>query len=176
MFIGPNNAWGTFNAPKLPAFIINGTKLVNGTPWGGLPGGGTAKGTNPYTTVPDTGVTRSYDFVVKRATIAPDGVERDVLLINDQFPGPLIEANWGDTIEVTVTNELAAPEEGTSFHWHGLLQKDSQWMDGVPGIMQCPIAPGQTFTYSFTADLYGTSWYHSHYSAQYAGGLFGPMV
>lgn len=49
-------------------------------------------------------------------------------------------------------------------------------MDGVPAITQCPIPPGGSFTYSFTADLYGTSWYHSHYSAQYAAGLVGPMV
>jgi FtsP/CotA-like multicopper oxidase with cupredoxin domain len=49
-------------------------------------------------------------------------------------------------------------------------------MDGVPGVQQCPIAPGKTFTYAFQADLYGTSWYHSHYSAQYVGGLFGPMI
>ena len=43
-------------------------------------------------------------------------------------------------------------------------------------MQQCPIAPGQSLTYTFNADLYGTSWYHSHYSAQYAGGLFGPMI
>jgi FtsP/CotA-like multicopper oxidase with cupredoxin domain len=49
-------------------------------------------------------------------------------------------------------------------------------MDGVPGVQQCPIPPGGSFTYTFIADLYGTSWYHSHYSAQYAGGLIGPMV
>lgn len=49
-------------------------------------------------------------------------------------------------------------------------------MDGVPGVQQCPIPPNGTFTYTFLADLYGTSWYHSHYSAQYAGGLIGPMV
>jgi FtsP/CotA-like multicopper oxidase with cupredoxin domain len=49
-------------------------------------------------------------------------------------------------------------------------------MDGVPGVQQCPIPPGGVFTYTFTADLYGTSWYHSHYTAQYASGLFGPMV
>lgn len=49
-------------------------------------------------------------------------------------------------------------------------------MDGVPGVQQCPIPPGGSFTYTFTADLYGTSWYHSHYSAQYAGGLVGPMI
>jgi FtsP/CotA-like multicopper oxidase with cupredoxin domain len=51
-----------------------------------------------------------------------------------------------------------------------------RWMDGVPGVQQCPIPPGGSFTYSFLADLYGSSWYHSHYSAQYAGGLFGPMI
>ena len=31
-------------------------------------------------------------------------------------------------------------------------------------------------SYRFRADLYGTSWYHSHYSAQLAGGLLGPMI
>jgi FtsP/CotA-like multicopper oxidase with cupredoxin domain len=41
---------------------------------------------------------------------------------------------------------------------------------------QCPIAPGQTLTYSFVADLYGSSWWHSHYSAQYAAGAFGAMI
>lgn len=49
-------------------------------------------------------------------------------------------------------------------------------MDGVPGVQQCPIPPGGSFTYTFLADSYGTSWYHSHYSAQYAAGLFGPMI
>lgn len=97
-------------------------------------------------------------------------------MINGQFPGPTIEANWGDTIQVTVHNQIAGPEEGTSLHWHGILQKKSPWMDGVPGIQQCPISPGGSFTYSFQADLYGTSWYHSHYSAQYADGLLGPMI
>lgn len=40
----------------------------------------------------------------------------------------------------------------------------------------CPIAPGESFVYRFQADLYDSSWWHSHYSAQYAGGLFGPMI
>jgi FtsP/CotA-like multicopper oxidase with cupredoxin domain len=52
----------------------------------------------------------------------------------------------------------------------------NRWMDGVPGVSQCPIPPEGTFTYSFIADLYGTTWYHSHYSAQYASGLIGPLV
>merc|ERR1712137_1015821 len=49
-------------------------------------------------------------------------------------------------------------------------------MDGVPSVNQCPIAPGSSFTYSFQAELYGSSWYHAHYSSQYAGGLLGPMI
>ena len=40
----------------------------------------------------------------------------------------------------------------------------------------CPIAPGKTFTYTFQAELYGSTWYHSHYSTQYASGLTGPIV
>lgn len=43
-------------------------------------------------------------------------------------------------------------------------------------VSQCPIAPEKSYTYSFTADQYGTSWYHSHYSAQYADGTFGAMI
>lgn len=103
-------------------------------------------------------------------------MERSSLLVNGGFPGPTIEANWGDTIQVTVTNSITGPEEGTALHWHGLRQVGTPYEDGVPGIAQCPIAPGQTFTYSFNADLYGTSWYHSHYSAQYAGGMIGAMI
>jgi len=75
--------------------------------------------------------------------------------------GPLIEANWGDWFEITVINDLA--DEGTTIHWHGLRQAQSPEMDGVPSLSQCPIAPGQSFTYRFQAEVYGSSWYHSHY-------------
>ena len=111
-----------------------------------------------------------------RGLIAPDGVNKTALLINNQFPGPLLEANWGDTIQVTVHNRISGPEEGTALHWHGILHQESPWMDGVPAIDQCPIAPGKSFTYLFKASQYGSSWYHSHYSAQYVNGIVGPMV
>jgi FtsP/CotA-like multicopper oxidase with cupredoxin domain len=90
--------------------------------------------------------------------------------------GPLLEANWGDTFQITVSNQITSPEEGTLLHWHGLLHKGAPWNDGVPAVDLCPIAPGKSFTYTFKADLYGTSWWHSHYSAQLANGLMGPMV
>lgn len=47
---------------------------------------------------------------------------------------------------------------------------------GVPGVSQCPIAPGSSFTYRFRASEYGTSWWHSHYSAQWTAGVFGPLI
>lgn len=125
---------------------------------------------------PYTGTVRSYDFTVGRAKLAPDGVEKEMLLVNGQFPGPTITANWGDTIQVTVHNNISGPSEGTAIHYHGFLQSTSQWSDGVPGISECPIAPGQTRVYTFQAQLYGSSWWHSHYSAQYADGAFGPIV
>jgi FtsP/CotA-like multicopper oxidase with cupredoxin domain len=90
--------------------------------------------------------------------------------------GPLLEANWGDTFEITVENNLFDPAEGTLLHWHGLFQHSTPWYDGVPAVDMCPIAPGRSFKYRFKADVYGTSWWHSHYDAQYVDGLWGPMV
>ena len=49
-------------------------------------------------------------------------------------------------------------------------------MDGVNGVTQCPIAPGDYFVYKFNITQYGSSWYHSHYSVQYADGAVGPMT
>ncbi|KAI9148764.1 extracellular dihydrogeodin oxidase/laccase-like protein [Paramyrothecium foliicola] len=126
--------------------------------------------------LPDTGVVRRYNFTVARGTRSPDGVSKHMILVNDQFPGPLIEADWGDTIEVTVHNGIRDPDEATSIHWHGLAQRDTPWYDGVPSVTQCPIAPGETFVYRFRPEEFGTSWYHTHFSAQYIDGAFGPMV
>ncbi|OQO03485.1 hypothetical protein B0A48_10149 [Cryoendolithus antarcticus] len=161
---------GTFHAPKYPHWISgDGTPLPQGRPWGPR----TCGNTDPYKDPPHTGMTRYYDFHVTKQIVSPDGVNRSAIVINGAFPGPTIEANWGDWIEVVVHNDM---QEGTSLHWHGLLQKETPWFDGVPSVQQCPIAPGSTLTYRFRADLYGSSWYHSHFSAQAAGGLFGSMI
>lgn len=156
-------------ANMLPDFLSD-NPMPKGSPWGSA----TANNTNYYDTWPDTGVTRRYEWTVAKGACAPDGVEMPCVLVNNQFPGPLIEANWGDNIEITVTNNLE--DEGVAIHLHGFLQKNTQWMDGVPGVSQCPIAPGKTFTYKTRAQLYGSAWYHSHYDAQSASGLYGPIV
>jgi len=96
------------------------------------------------------------------------------MLFNNQYPGPTIRANWGDTVQVTVKNSLQ--DNGTSIHWHGLRQLGTTSQDGVNGITECPLAPGDTKVYTFKATQFGTSWYHSHYSSQYGDGAVGAII
>jgi len=95
-------------------------------------------------------------------------------LINGQYPGPTIVANWGDTISITVKNSMQY--NGTSMHWHGLRQLNTCGSDGVNGLTECPLAPGYSKTYTFLATQFGTSWYHSHHSSQYGLGVIGSIV
>nr|AHZ58333.1 laccase [Auricularia auricula-judae]AHZ58334.1 laccase [Auricularia auricula-judae] len=130
--------------------------------------------TNYYNDGPDTGKTVVYYLQITNTTLAPDGVSRQVLTINGTIPGPTITANWGDRLEIHVSN--AMKDNGTSIHWHGIRQLQNSINDGVNGVTECPLAPGQTKVYSFKATQYGTSWYHSHYSAQYGDGVWGAIV
>ncbi|KAL4934678.1 multicopper oxidase [Aspergillus undulatus] len=120
--------------------------------------------TDYYETVPDTGVVREYWFNIENTTAAPDGVEMPVQLINGSFPGPTIIADWGDTVVVHLRNSLQS--NGTGLHFHGIRQNWTSGMDGVPSITQCPIAPGDSYTYRWRAVQYGTGWYHSHFYVQ----------
>ncbi|KAH7350933.1 laccase precursor [Rhexocercosporidium sp. MPI-PUGE-AT-0058] len=131
--------------------------------------------TDWYEMVPETGVTREYWLSVQNATMALDGYNRlQVLSFNGTVPGPLIWADWGDNLIIHVTNNLE--HNGTSIHWHGMRQLGTGEFDGVPGVTQCPIAPGDTYTYKFQATQYGSTWYHSHLITQYGDGLQGPMI
>lgn len=75
---------------------------------------------------------------------------------------------------VHVTNNI--PDNGTTIHWHGVRQLNSVGQDGVPGVTQCPIAPNEELTYNFKITQYGSTWYHSHFTLQYADGLYGGLV
>lgn len=77
-------------------------------------------------------------------------------------------------IQVTLKNSVLV--NGTGIHWHGIRQLGSCPQDGVPGITECPLAPGDTKTYTFKATQFGTTWYHSHFSSSYADGAFGAVV
>lgn len=132
--------------------------------------------TDPETTVPDTGVTVEYYFDLTDVTVAPDGVSRTAQAINGSIPGPTIYANWGDTVVVHVTNSLTTSDNGTSIHFHGIWQKDTNDQDGVSSITQCPTAPGETTTYTWRATQHGSTWYHSHFALQAWEGVFGGIV
>ena len=108
---------------------------------------------------PNTGKTVSYTLEIANITLAPDGHAREVLAVNGQYPGPTIRANWGDTLEITVKNNLQY--NGTSMHWHGIRQWHTNEMDGTNGVTECPLAPGQSRTYTFLCTQFGTTWYHS---------------
>jgi len=96
-------------------------------------------------------------------------------LINDMYPGPLIEANENDTVVVNVVNNLLG--EGLTIHWHGIHQHGTPWADGSVGVAQAPIMPGQNFTYTFKAFPPGTHWWHSHMDALQADkGIKGPII
>lgn len=119
---------------------------------------------------------RYYHFTITRNYHSPDGVNSSLILVNGAYPGPTIEANLSDTFVIRAENNITCPESGTALHWHGLFHRENPWMDGVPSVTMCPIAPGSSFTYTFKADRAGTSWWHSHYSSQLSGGLFGAMI
>jgi len=89
---------------------------------------------------------REYEFTITEGGGKPDGVHRQMMLINGEFPGPLIEINEGDELSVKVVNKAS---NATAIHWHGIFQNGTNWMDGAAGITQCPIAPGHSFQYRF---------------------------
>lgn len=102
-----------------------------------------------------------------------DGTLTKVWSYNGTVPGPEIRMNIGETLRVNFTNSL--PQE-TTVHWHGMRVPNA--MDGVPGVTQDPIAPGDTFVYTFTPKDVGTFWFHPHVktSEQMEKGLYGTVI
>jgi FtsP/CotA-like multicopper oxidase with cupredoxin domain len=92
---------------------------------------------------------------------------------NGQTPGPVIEAVEGDRVRFLVTNKLP---EHTTVHWHGLFLPSG--MDGVGGLNQPQIAPGETWAYEFTLKNWGTFMYHPHADemVQMAVGMMGMFI
>lgn len=126
---------------------------------------------------------------------APDGNLREMIFMNNQFPGPELRLEQGDDVEVSFihilqgkisamvnyTNQLEQfvvhnnLPFNTTVHFHGIEQKNTPWSDGVPGLSQKPIQPGHSWTYRWTATQYGTYWYHAHGMAEIMDGLYGPI-
>ncbi|XP_033301008.1 uncharacterized protein LOC117206108 isoform X2 [Bombus bifarius] len=96
------------------------------------------------------------------------------LRINGKSPGPQIEVCLGDTIEVLLYNRLGSKE--LSFHWHGIRQRNSAHMDGVPMVTQCPILPFGGFRYKLKPENVGTYIYYAHIVSQQADGVYGSLT
>jgi FtsP/CotA-like multicopper oxidase with cupredoxin domain len=104
--------------------------------------------------------------------IAP-GMTAHLWGYNGQSPGPTIECVEGDRVRIFVTNRLP---EYTTIHWHGVRLPHG--MDGVAGLTQAPIQPGETWVYEFDMKHAGTFMYHPHADdlVQMAMGMMGFIV
>jgi FtsP/CotA-like multicopper oxidase with cupredoxin domain len=125
-------------------------------------------------------VERADGEVVKRFELTASIVDFEVSpgtivqawAYNGQVPGPRIDVEVGDHLEVEIHNELPL---GTDIHWHGIDVPNS--MDGVGGLTQDIVASGESFTYEFTTTEAATGMYHAHAHGEQAvpNGLFGTM-
>lgn len=106
--------------------------------------------------------------------ILPEGQNATALWgFNGSTPGPELRLRQGDTLAIRYEN---ATDQASSIHWHGLRLPNA--MDGVPGLTQPLVHPGETFDYAFQVPDAGTYWYHSHHQSweQVARGLYGPLI
>ncbi len=115
-------------------------------------------------------------LVEKRLTAKPvrldlGGPTVSTWAYGDAAPGPLVRATAGDFLRLTLDNQLPAD---TTIHWHGIRLRNAA--DGVPGLTQDPVTPGETFVYEFTAPDPGTYFFHPHVGVQLDRGLYAPMV
>ncbi|XP_012258923.2 laccase-like [Athalia rosae] len=106
--------------------------------------------------------------------VLADGIERSIVAVNRMVPGPSIQVCEGDKVVIDVANHADGAD--TAIHWHGILQKGTQYYDGVPQLTQCPIPHATTFRYQWMADEAGTYFWHSHSGLQKLDGVYGPLV
>ena len=121
-----------------------------------------------------TAPVRSVRLVARQeSVILPSGRTVEAWTFGS-LPGPEIRVQQGDLVEVTLENRDIA--DGVTLHWHGYPVPNGE--DGVAGVTQDAVAPGQSFTYRILAKDVGTYWYHAHQvsSEAVSRGLFGAFV
>ncbi|TVU19691.1 hypothetical protein EJB05_35857, partial [Eragrostis curvula] len=117
--------------------------------------------------------TRHYNFDVQMTNVTRLCSTKSIVTVNGQFPGPKVFAREGDHLVVKVVNNVPY---NVTIHWHGVRQLRSGWADGPAYVTQCPIQPGQSYTYRFQIiGQRGTLWWHAHVSWLRAT-LYGPLV
>ncbi|PRQ20207.1 putative laccase [Rosa chinensis] len=106
------------------------------------------------------GKTHHHKFVVKSSSYSRLCSSKDILTVNGRFPGPTLKAHRGDKMVIEVHNKA---NFNITLHWHGVRLVRNPWSDGPMYITQCPIQPGNKYTYriEFTTEE-GTIWWHAH--------------
>jgi FtsP/CotA-like multicopper oxidase with cupredoxin domain len=109
----------------------------------------------------------------KKKLYIDDAPDSELWTYNESSPGPEIRVKRGERIRVRLINNL---EEPTSIHWHGIRIANN--MDGVSGLTQEAVKPGDVFEYDFVVPDAGTYWYHAHNRSwnQVARGLYGTLI
>ena len=127
-------------------------------------------------TGPSDGTPDDHFELTARAADVPLASGRVVhaLAFNGRSPGPELRVRQGDLVEVVLRNDDV--DQGVTIHWHGVDVPNAE--DGVAGVTQNAVLPGESYTYRFRAEQVGTFWYHSHQVSSEAvqRGLFGAFV
>ena len=101
------------------------------------------------------------------------GITVPAWTFNGTAPGPTLRVRQGDEVVVTLVNHLSF---GVTIHWHGVRIANAA--DGVAGVTQDAVKPGQSYVYRFIPPDAGTYWYHSHQFSdeETTNGLFGMLI
>ena len=148
-----------------------GSEFSHAQHGGALPSTSVASLHGPRDGEPDA----SYTLTARRATIElASGRRVDALTFDGRSPGPELRVRQGDLVEVTLENDDI--EQGVTIHWHGIDVPNAE--DGVAGVTQDAVRPGERYVYRFRAEQVGTFWYHTHQasSKEVRRGLFGAIV
>jgi FtsP/CotA-like multicopper oxidase with cupredoxin domain len=116
-----------------------------------------------------------FVLTARHATIQlASGRAVEALTFDGRSPGPELRVRQGDLVEVTLVNEDV--DEGVTIHWHGVDVPNAE--DGVAGVTQDAVHPGERHVYRFRVEQVGTFWYHTHQvsSKEVRRGLFGVLV
>jgi FtsP/CotA-like multicopper oxidase with cupredoxin domain len=127
--------------------------------------------TGPREGVPD----RRFTLTAREARIRlSSGETIEAWTFDGKAPGPELRVRQGELVEVTLLNEDI--DDSVTLHWHGVDVPNAE--DGVAGLTQDAVWPGERQTYRFRAEQAGTYWYHSHQvsSEQVGKGLFGAFI
>ncbi|KAL0365116.1 UNVERIFIED_CONTAM: Laccase-14 [Sesamum angustifolium] len=101
-----------------------------------------------------------HRFVVKSSSYTRLCSTKKILTVNGKFPGPTLKASRGDSLIIQFHNKA---EYNITLHWHGVRQPRNPWSDGAEYVNQCPIRPGEKFTYKVQLTTEeGTMWWHAH--------------